>query len=224
MGMLEILFEDEALLFVNKPPDIVVQRGYDPNEPILIDQAAAHAGPLFLMQRLDRGTSGVMFFSKRSSINANLTRQFERKAIRKRYLALAEGRLAEQQTIDAPLARIGPISFGVRPEGKRAVTLVSPLTATATGSFLRIDLLTGRTHQIRAHLAAIGHPLVGDWLYGTRNEGRPMLHAAELTMTHPLTNQRLQVRAPIAEDFLAAALSRGIVSRREDMTTWIEHA
>ena len=215
--MLDILYEDEALLFVNKPPDIVVQRGYDADEPILIDQTVAHAGPLFLMQRLDRGTSGVMFFSKLSSINANLTRQFERKAIRKRYLALAEGELGERQTIDAPLARIGPISFGVGPQGKRAVTVVEPVNATASGSLLRVDLLTGRTHQIRAHLAAIGHPLIGDWLYGTRNEGRPMLHAATLTMTHPLTNQPLSVSAPIAADFRASAVARGIVSRGEDI-------
>lgn len=220
--MLDILFEDEALLFVNKPPDIVVQRGYDAEEPILIDQAVAHAGPLFLMQRLDRGTSGVMFFSKLSSINANLTRQFERKAIRKRYLALSEGCLGERQTIDAPLARIGPISFGVRPLGKRAVTVVEPLAATDSGSLIRIGLLTGRTHQIRAHLAAIGHPLVGDWLYGTRNEGRPMLHAAALTMTHPLTNQPLTVAAPIAADFVASAVARGIVSEAEDMMACVE--
>ncbi|MEO6260463.1 MAG: RluA family pseudouridine synthase [Thermoanaerobaculia bacterium] len=222
--MLDILYEDEALLFVNKPPDIVVQRGYDADEPILIDQAVAHAGPLFLMQRLDRGTSGVMFFSKLSSINANLTRQFERKAIRKRYLALSEGHLGERQVIDAPLARIGPISFGVRPSGKRAVTVVGPLAATACGSFLRIDLLTGRTHQIRAHLAAIGHPLIGDWLYGTRNDGRPMLHAVALTMTHPLTNQRLAVTAPIATDFLASAVAREIVSGSEDMMTLAENS
>ncbi len=222
--MLDILYEDEALLFVNKPPDIVVQRGYDADEPILIDQAVAHAGPLFLMQRLDRGTSGVMFFSKLSSINANLTRQFERKAIRKRYLALSEGCLGERQVIDAPLARIGPISFGVRPSGKRAVTVVEPLAATACGSFLRIELLTGRTHQIRAHLAAIGHPLIGDWLYGTRNDGRPMLHAAALTMTHPLTNQRLAVTAPIATDFVASAVAREIVSGSEDIMTLAENS
>lgn len=222
--MLDILYEDEALLFINKPPGIVVQRGYDADEPILIDQAVAHAGPLFLMQRLDRGTSGVMFFSKLSSINGNLTRQFERKAIRKRYLALVEGQLGERQTIDAPLARIGPISFGVRLEGKRAVTVIDPVRTTPDGSFLRVDLLTGRTHQIRAHLAAIGHPLIGDWLYGRRNQARPMLHAVTLTMTHPLTNQTLRVAAPLAEDFRDCALALGIVSGPEDMVPCSESA
>jgi 23S rRNA pseudouridine1911/1915/1917 synthase len=217
--MLDILYEDDALLFVNKPAGIVVQRGYDAEEPVLLEIAAAYAGTIFLMQRLDRGTSGVMFFSKLASINANLTRQFEGKRIRKRYLALCEGELAERQTIDAPLIRIGPISFGVGDGGKRAITIITPIRATKTGSLVAVDLLTGRTHQIRVHLAAIGHPLIGDWLYGQRNDGRPMLHASELSITHPLTNEPLRVEAPLPDDFRSTASERGIVSRGEDMMT-----
>ena len=204
------LYEDDALLFVNKPGDLVVQRGYDAEEPVLYELAAAYTSPLFLMQRLDRGTSGVMFFSKRSDINANLTRQFEKKRIRKHYVALCEGELAERQTIDAPLLRIGPISFGVRDGGKRAVTHVAPKVAGPDGSLLSIVLETGRTHQIRVHLAAIGHPLAGDWLYGERNAVRPMLHSAELVMTHPLTGGELRVSAPLPEDFVGEASKRGI--------------
>ncbi len=221
---LDILYEDDALLFVNKPAGIVVQRGYDAEEPVLLEQAAEYAGHLFLMQRLDRGTSGVMFFSKLASINANLTRQFEGKRIRKRYVALCEGKLAERQTIDAPLLRIGPISFGVAEGGKRAVTIVRPLRSSRKGSLIGIDLLTGRTHQIRVHLAAIGHPLAGDWLYGQRNEVRPMLHARELSMTHPLTNEPLRVGAALPDDFLATAEERGIVSGSEDIMTLCESA
>ncbi|HEX9407593.1 MAG TPA: RluA family pseudouridine synthase [Thermoanaerobaculia bacterium] len=220
--MLEILYEDEYLLFVNKPPNIIVQRGYDPNEPVLLELAAAHAGRLFLLQRLDRGTSGVIFFSKSGDINARLTRQFETKQIRKGYLALCEGELAEQQTIDAPIARIGPISFGVRDHGKRAVTAIRPLRATMNGSLVAVELQTGRTHQIRVHLAAIGHPIVGDWLYGQRNASRPMLHAAQLAMLHPLTNEPFRVAAPPPEDFQGVAVERKILSRDEDMMTLVE--
>ena len=208
--MIDILYEDDALIFVNKSPDIVVQRGYDAEEPVLLDQVEAHAGHVFLMQRLDRGTSGVMFFSKRADVNAKLTRQFERKDITKRYLALCEGSLAEKQTIDAPLARIGPISFGVRDGGKRAVTEVVPIRAASTGSLISVTLHTGRTHQIRVHLAAIGHPLVGDWLYGARNATRPMLHAAELAMRHPVTNEPLRIAAPIPQDFHEEAARRRV--------------
>jgi 23S rRNA pseudouridine1911/1915/1917 synthase len=217
--MLEILYEDDALLFLDKPPDIVVQRSYDPNEPVLLEQAEAHGGRLFLMQRLDRGTSGVIFFSKLSEINAKLTRQFETKQIRKRYLALCEGELAENQTVDTSIARIGPISFGVREEGKRALTSIRILRATRRGSLVEVALQTGRTHQIRVHLAAIGHPIIGDWLYGTRNAPRPMLHAAELALMHPLTNAPLRVSAPPPGDFWKVAQEREIVSRDEDIMT-----
>jgi len=217
--MLHVLYEDDALLFVNKPPDIIVARSHDPHEPTLFDLASAHAGKIFLMQRLDRGTSGVMFFTKLAAVNARLTRHFETKLIRKRYLALAEGELGERQTIDAPLARIGPISFGVRDHGKRAITDVAPLRATRHGSLIAVELRTGRTHQIRAHLAAIGHPLIGDWLYGERNAARPMLHAAELAMLHPLTNEPLRITTPPPPDFVAVARERGIVSEGEDMMT-----
>jgi 23S rRNA pseudouridine1911/1915/1917 synthase len=220
--VLEILYEDNALLFLNKPPDIVVQRSYDPNEPVLLEQAEAHGGKLFLMQRLDRGTSGVIFFSKLTEINAKLTRQFETKQIRKRYLALCEGELAENQTVDTSIARIGPISFGVREEGKRALTSIRVLRATRRGSLVEVALQTGRTHQIRVHLAAIGHPIIGDWLYGTRNAPRPMLHAAELAMVHPMTNAPLRVSAPPPGDFWKVAEEREIVSRDEDIMTPME--
>ena len=160
-----------------------------------------------------------MFFSKLASVNAALTRFFETKRIRKRYLALCEGQLAERQTIDAPLARVGPISFGVREHGKRATTDVVPMRSTREGSLLRVELRTGRTHQIRVHLAAIGHPLIGDWLYGARNAPRPMLHAAELAMPHPLTGESLRVTAALPDDFVTLATDRGIVSRHEDILT-----
>ena len=216
---MNILYEDEALLFINKSPDIVVQRSYDQNEPVLLEQAEAHGGKLFLMQRLDRGTSGVIFFSKLAEINSKLTRQFETKQIRKRYLALCEGELAENQTVDTSIARIGPIAFGVREEGKRALTSIRVLRATPRGSLVEVALRTGRTHQIRVHLAAIGHPIIGDWLYGMRNAPRPMLHAAELAMVHPLTNAPLRVSAPPPVDFWKVAEERQIMSRDEDIMT-----
>jgi len=214
---LNVLYEDDALVFVNKPPNVIVQRAHDAGEPVLIEQVAAQFGHVFLMQRLDRGTSGVMFFSRRADINAKLTRQFETKRIRKRYLALCEGQLAERQTIDAPLARVGAIKFAVRDDGKRAVTHLEPIAATKQGSFVEIILETGRTHQIRVHLAAIGHPLAGDWLYGERNAARPMLHAAELVMTHPVTNQPLRVTAPLPSDFIEEGARRGLETGRNDL-------
>ena len=215
--MLDILYEDEALIFINKPAGLVVQqRMFNPEEPFLHDLVGRHTSPAYLMQRLDRGTSGVIFFSKQSDLNVRLTRQFERKRIRKHYLAICDGELAERQTIDAPIARIGAIKFAVRDGGKRSVTHVRPRSASPQGSLLDIDLETGRTHQIRVHLSAIGHPLAGDWLYGEKNASRPMLHAAELEMTHPLTGQTLRVGATPPEDFRDEARRRGIASLEVD--------
>jgi 23S rRNA pseudouridine1911/1915/1917 synthase len=208
------LYEDSALLFVDKPPGLVVQRNYDPDEPVLIEVVtaalAARGETAFLMQRLDRGTSGVMFFSKLASVNSQLTRHFEKKLIRKRYLALVHGVVDAARTIDAPLARVGPISFAVREEGKRAVTEVEPLQWSDRATLVALNLLTGRTHQIRVHMAHIGHPLVGDWLYGERDAVRPMLHAASLEMIHPLTNESLRVEAPLPADFVEEAGRRGM--------------
>ena len=218
--MLDILYEDDSLIFINKPAGIVVQqRMHEPDEPFLHDLVARQSGPVYLMQRLDRGTSGVMFFSKRSDLNVRLTRQFERKRIRKRYLAITEGELAEKQTVDAPLARVGAIKFAVRVGGKRAITHIEPVETHPTGSLVIVHLETGRTHQIRVHLSAIGHPLAGDWLYGERNAARPMLHAAELEMTHPLTNEPLRVAAPVPDDFRGEALGRGIRHWQRTETT-----
>jgi 23S rRNA pseudouridine1911/1915/1917 synthase len=215
--MLDILYEDEALIFINKPAGLVVQqRMFEPDEPFLHDLVGKHTSPAYLMQRLDRGTSGVIFFSKRGDLNVRLTRQFERKRISKRYLAICDGALRERQTIDAPIARVGAIKFAVRDGGKRSITHVEPVSASPRGSLLAIRLETGRTHQIRVHLAAIGHPLAGDWLYGVANAVRPMLHAAELEMTHPLTGQTLRVAAPLPADFRDEARTRGIASLAED--------
>jgi 23S rRNA pseudouridine1911/1915/1917 synthase len=212
---LDILFEDDALIFINKPAGIVVQpRMHHPDEADLHAEIRKHTAPVYLMQRLDRGTTGVMFFSKRSDLNACLTRQFQRKGIRKRYLALCDGELGQPGTIDAPIARTGAITFAVREGGKRAITHVHPLHATERGSLLAITLETGRTHQIRVHLSDIGHPLAGDWLYGRRNAARPMLHAAEIAMTHPLTKEPLRVAAPLPDDFLDESHRRGLLTSR----------
>ncbi len=110
----------------------------------------------------------------------------------------------------------------MRDDGKRSITVVTPLRATPRGSLVSIELRTGRTHQIRVHLAAIGHPLIGDWLYGERDAARPMLHSAELVMTHPLTRQRLRVAAAPPDDFAECAIERGIMSRGEDRTSVFE--
>jgi 23S rRNA pseudouridine1911/1915/1917 synthase len=216
---LRILYEDPALVFVDKPSGLVVQRRmFGPDEPCLHDLVERHTSPAYLLQRLDRGTSGVIFFSKRADVNARLTRQFARRRVRKTYLAICDGVLAEHRTIDAPIGRAGTITFAVRDDGKRAVTRLAPLASSTAGSLVEIELETGRTHQIRVHLAAIGHPVAGDWLYGAANAARPMLHAAALELRHPLTGQPLRVTAPLPDDFRQEAERRGIGHFERDLT------
>lgn len=215
MNSLPILYEDDYLVFVDKPAGLLVQQAYDPDEPnlhALMDARAKERGEdVFLMQRLDRGTSGVMFFTKTSAMNPRITRAFERKEVDKTYLALVEGEISVPQLIDAPLERVGPISFAVGAAGKRALTRIRPLRHSKAGTLLGIELMTGRTHQIRVHLASIGHPLVADWLYGTEQETkRPMLHAWKLTMRHPETREPLAIQAPVPSDFVEEARSLGI--------------
>jgi 23S rRNA pseudouridine1911/1915/1917 synthase len=202
-----ILYEDDHLLFVDKPAGVVVQPSRDPAEPFLFqtvtDYLRGNGEEAFLLQRLDRDTTGVMFFSKSSAMNSLLTRQFEQREIRKTYAAIAVGRVGEAQLIDAPIGRVGPILFGVRASGKPARTELDPVAWRDESTLLRIRLMTGRTHQIRVHLASIGHPVLGDWLYGERDDCRPRLHAHLLQMTHPATGAPLAVAAPLPADFLA---------------------
>ncbi len=210
-----ILYEDDYIVFIAKPAGLLVQQAYDAEEPNLhaiMDERARERGEeVFLMQRLDRGTSGVMFFTKKSEMNPRVTRAFERKDVHKTYLALVEGELAVPQLIDAPLERVGPISFAVGAGGKRALTRLTPLAHSSRATLLSIELMTGRTHQIRVHLSSIGHPLVADWLYGTeQEEKRPMLHAWTLSMNHPETGERLSIQAPVPQDFTEEAQSLGL--------------
>lgn len=211
---LAVLRSDDVMLFVDKPPGIVVQRGWDADEPVLFERAQkwaeARGQSVYLLQRLDRGTTGVLFFSLDASANRLLTRQFERREIEKVYLALVHGEIEEPFEIDAPIARIGPISFGVREGGKPSRTSVTPLARGPRVTLVRVRLHSGRTHQIRVHLAHAGHALVGDWLYGERDATRPMLHSHSITMPHPRTRETIRVVAPIPRDMADACTERGI--------------
>lgn len=212
--LLRILHESDDLLFVDKPPGIVVQRGWDADEPVLYELADGWARErgrqAFLLQRLDRGTSGVLFFSLSAELNRALTRQFERREIRKQYVALVRGRIEGRLELDGPIARVGPISFGVREHGKAARTIVEPIAWSDRASFVSVRLMSGRTHQIRVHLSHAGHPLVGDWLYGERDADRPMLHSWRLAMRHPRTREMLDIVAPLPADMRGTAREWGM--------------
>ena len=159
---LDILYEDEALVFINKPAGIVVQqRMHEPDEPFLHDLVMRHTSPAYLMQRLDRGTSGVIFFSKRADLNVRLTRQFERKRIRKRYLAICDGELARAADHRRADSRASARSSSACAKAASApITHVAPLAASA----VRLAALASISRPAaRIRSACIWPPSVTHW-------------------------------------------------------------
>ena len=219
-----VLFEDAQLLAVNKPAGLVTHPAYKHPSGTLCDavfarQAARGEGRPWLLHRLDRGTSGVVLFAKTEPARRALVHQFERHLIRKRYLALTKGiPTPAVGVIEAPLAR-DPTDRRraiVTPGGQAATTHYRVLAAHAGSALVLAEPVTGRTHQIRAHLAAAGAPLIGDSRYapdGSPAAGadyadyatRAMLHAWRLTIHYPGTGTPFTIAAPLPDDFVALA-------------------
>jgi 23S rRNA pseudouridine1911/1915/1917 synthase len=226
-----ILYEDEALLAVNKPAGMVTHPAYRHPDGTLWDAVLARQtrlgqGKPWLLHRLDRETSGVILFAKTVEARRALVRQFERHTIQKRYLALLAGNLPDiAGMIDAPLAR-DPLDRRrtvVAPYGQPASTRYWRL-ASKDGVMLALaEPVTGRTRQIRAHFASVGAPLLGDTLYypeghwGALAASRAMLHAWRLGVQYPGTGARLTITAPIPSDFVGAARRYGLDHHLDDL-------
>lgn len=212
-----VLYEDAQLLAVDKPSGLVTHPAYKHPDGTLCDavfarQTARGEGRPWLLHRLDRDTSGVVLFAKTESARRALVRQFERHLMCKRYLALTIGiPTPESGVVEAPLAR-DPTDRRrtiVTPGGQPAITRYHVLAAHAGYALVLAEPVTGRTHQIRAHLAAAGAPLVGDSRYLA--DGSPavtvanhaMLHAWRLTIHYPGTGAPFTMTAPLPEDFSA---------------------
>jgi len=167
-------------------------------------------GEAGLVHRLDTGTSGVLLAARTSDAYAKLRRQFSAAEILKEYLALVVGDVAKPGEIRIPLAhdrrhpgrmRLCPDAVSARTlRARPAVTRYRPLQRTGTLTLVAVEIPTGVTHQIRAHLASMNHPIVGDTLYGGSAAPRPMLHATRITFRHPSTGRRLRVESPLPTD------------------------
>jgi 23S rRNA pseudouridine1911/1915/1917 synthase len=220
----EIAWEDEHLLVVDKPAGVVVHPAHGHREGTLVQALAgrvaggedpARAG---IVHRLDRDTSGLLVVARSEPVHAALKRLLAGRRLVREYLALVEGRpSARRGMIDAPLGRDRRVRTRVSTdteEPREAVTHFEVERALPHDTLLRVRLETGRTHQIRAHMRAIGHPVAGDPEYGTRGRyglARQFLHAARLAFPHPVTGAAVDVASPLPED-LAAALERAAVS------------
>lgn len=224
---ISILAEDDDILAVSKPARLVVHPAYRHPDGTLTDAVFAYADRCgvqrpWLLHRLDRETSGVVLFARTEEARRNLVRQFEQRQIVKRYLAIIGGEFATSSgEIDAPLCR-DPLDRRrviVAPEGKPARTRYHVLAARNGFSLALAEPLTGRTHQIRAHLAFLGAPLAGDLTYGGATEAtqaagidRAQLHAWELVFRHPATGASTTIRCSVPADMRAACATLGLDS------------
>jgi len=220
---LEILYEDEDLLVVNKPRGLAAHPAATLKEPSLVNALLglktelSTAGGDFrpgIVHRLDKDTTGLMVVAKNDAAHVALAKQMETKTAERRYFAVVAGSVEQAQfTVAAPIARSkqNRLLMAVDVHGKPAVTHVKRLARIENGTVVGCRLETGRTHQIRVHLRAIGNPVLGDTLYAPRevSSGPLQLHAAYLAFDHPTSGERIAVYASPDSDFYG----RDMVSR-----------
>lgn len=211
-GPLDIVYEDQDLIVLNKAPGVSVHPGPGHYQDTIGNfltyyyKMSGQEADFHPVHRLDRGTSGLLVAAKYPHAQERLKKQFHSPDFRRTYLAVCEG-VPEPPDglIDVPL---GPMEGSlmqqqVRPDGKAARTHYQVLEAGRNRALVRLELETGRTHQIRVHMAYIGHPLTGDFLYGTENRGliaRPALHSHQMSFLHPITGKPLTFIQPLPED------------------------
>ena len=224
---LDIVFEDAALMVINKPAGLVVHPGSGNWQGTLLNALLYHCPALSrvpragIVHRLDKDTSGLLVVAKTLAAQTDLVRQLQARSVQREYMALAHGQLSIGGTVDAPIGRHASqrTRMAVVGSGREAVTHYSIERRFEECTLVRCKLETGRTHQIRVHMAHIGHPLVGDPVYGKRrcrSEAlqafpRQALHALQLGLIHPVSGEAMSWSAPLPEDMLAliAAAAQG---------------
>ena len=205
---LSIVREDEWLLVLDKPANMSVHPARDPDEPTVENALAAYftgTDNPHPVSRLDKGTTGLLTVAKSGYVHARMKTIQHEGRFQKTYLALVTGIPTEARfTIDAPIGPEPGSTYRqcVRSDGAEAKSECEVLKRGDGLSLVRLTPYTGRTHQLRVHMAYAGYPLLGDWLYGTRSDliDRPALHAAALTFTHPITGKEITLSAPLPLD------------------------
>ena len=198
---LRVLYEDDDILAVDKPTNMPTHPSKGNNLPTLANAVMGYFDGNFVFRsvnRLDRDTSGVVIIAKNKIAASSLSASMKKGLWSKKYHALVKGCPSpEADTINAPIERIeeGNIKRTVRPDGKPAITKYKVIEKYPDSSLCEVVLLTGRTHQIRVHMAHIGHPLVSDFLYGHKEEQEYYLRCKEISLPHPKSGEILIIRA-----------------------------
>ena len=215
---LSVVYEDGEIIVVDKPAGIAVHPAPGHPSHTLVNALLAHCPDLKgiggelrpgIVHRLDKDTSGLLLVAKSSAAHVSISRQLQDRKVRKGYLALASGQVVPREgAIDAPIGR-DPWNrkrMAVVQGGREAFTSYRVLNYLRQHSYMEVFPKTGRTHQIRVHLASAGHPIMGDALYGKRSSilGRQFLHAHLLEFRHPSTDEGMEVTSPLPEDLRLA--------------------
>lgn len=203
-----ILYEDDDLLIINKPAGMLVhanKKTYSEKTVSSFICEYLSTAEFHPVNRLDRGTSGVMVIAKNGYMHSRLIKIMHSTEFERTYIALVCGEIKEKRgEIHLPIGRdtISPIKRIITDSGKPACTQYEVMQVMNGISLIRIVPLTGRTHQIRLHLSAIGHPLIGDFLYGTESKSisRYALHSYSIKLIHPLTGEELSITAELPDD------------------------
>ena len=223
---LNIVYEDDDIIVINKPKDLVVHPGAGNPNGTVLNSLLYHYPPIAevpragIVHRLDKDTTGLMVVAKTIPAQTKLVRDLQKRKITREYEAVASGIMTKGGTVDQPMARHATkrTLMAVHPMGKPAVTHYRIMENYRNYTRLRLRLETGRTHQIRVHMAHIAHPLLGDQTYGgrprppknasedfmevLRNFKRQALHAVMLRLAHPITGEMMEWYAPLPDDFV----------------------
>ena len=215
---LDIVFEDKDIIVVNKQKGLVVHPGNGNPDGTLVnaimnyckDSLSGIGGAIRpgIVHRIDKDTSGLLIIAKNDEAHINMSEQIKEHKVKKTYIALVRGVVtANQATIDMPISRSTKdrTKMAVSKNGKNAITHFEVLERFKNYTLLKVNIETGRTHQIRVHLAQIGYPIVGDYVYSNGKnpfgvEGQ-MLHSCRLEFSHPITNEKLELEAKLPEYF-----------------------
>ena len=240
---LNIVYEDDDIIVINKPKDLVVHPGAGNPNGTVLNALLYHYPPIVevpragIVHRLDKDTTGLMVVAKTIPAQTKLVRDLQKRKITREYEAVASGIMTKGGTVDQPMARHATkrTLMAVHPMGKPAVTHYRIMENYRNYTRLRLRLETGRTHQIRVHMAHIAHPLLGDQTYGgrprppknasedfmevLRNFKRQALHAVMLRLAHPITGEMMEWYAPLPDDFveLLNALKADYLEHKDEL-------
>lgn len=217
----KVVYEDEYLAVISKPSGLVVHPSHGHYEGTLVHGLLAHFKDLSkvdrerpgIVHRLDKGTSGLMIIAKKDDVHKTIARALKNREINRQYLALVAGDIKENGKIDMPVGRhpVDRKKMDVLPTGKEAVTNFDVIKRYGDVTLLKIKLDTGRTHQIRVHMSHIGHPVIGDLLYGGKGKTskwlgleRQFLHSLRLEFKHPVSGENMVLEDEIPPDLKKA--------------------